>query len=482
MPERFGRYELLERIGKGGMAEVFRARLQAAAGAEKILVIKRILPSYSSDPEFIRMFVNEAKIALPLTHGNITSTFDFGEEQGLYYLAMEYIHGQNLGAVLDRCYDTRTPIPIPAALYLAAEVAKGLAYAHGYTSPTGDRVEIVHLDVSPQNILVSYNGTVKLVDFGISKVLASTADNESLPRGKVNYVAPEQLIEDATVDRRADIFSLGSVLYTLLTGHRPFEGSDDAATLQNVIDGEAKPVSQYSPQLAGLDVLLLNALAKEPEQRFADASEFQVAATQALFGRDPSFGGPQLGEWMRDLFAWDIYTEKPDPEDDPLRDRLLFQLSKAKVELPEAQPTDTRQILALPTVSIPSPDVDSRPRPAPKKRSGRIYFYLAILVAVLAGAGLASLTRESAPGADHVGLDVSNLAAGHGLMSINSWPSATVELDGERRLGKTPILRLEVPAGEHTLTFYRRESGLEKEITVEVPSGGIRTVVVSLER
>src|SRR5690606_8977309 len=213
----------LDLIGKGGMAEVYKARLQVPAGAEKQLVIKRILPSFSADPEFLRLFGNEAKITLPLSHGNITTVFDFGEVAGEYFLAMEYVHGQNLATILERCRETGRPPPIPVVLFVASEVAKGLAYAHGVTSP--GRPEIVHLDVSPQNILVGYEGAVKLTDFGIAKARATAAITEHrIVRGKASYLSPEQ-VEGKTVDGRTDVYALGCVLYEMLTGVRPQDGS-----------------------------------------------------------------------------------------------------------------------------------------------------------------------------------------------------------------------------------------------------------------
>ncbi|MCC7381215.1 MAG: serine/threonine protein kinase [Deltaproteobacteria bacterium] len=496
MPENFGRYQLLSLIGRGGMAELYRARLETPAGAEKILVVKRILPSFSSDPEFLRLFINEAKIALPLTHGNITSVFEFGEVSGQYFLAMEYIHGQNLDAILRRLREVAGRMPIPAALFIAGEVAKGLAYAHGFTSPQGSRVEIVHLDVSPQNVLVSYDGTVKLTDFGIAKVKQS-AEPAGVLRGKPSYLAPEQ-VDGGAVDARTDVFSLGSVLYQMLTGRAPFDGATDEETMQRLRAGEVEPLADLHSELHELEPVVMRALSIDPDLRYANANEFQVALSQAMFRHNPHYGSPQLAEWVRELFAWELF-EAQGAAQSPLRDRLLFQLSAAKVEVdPEKS---TKELLSMGTVSIPPPPPAGPAVIDPETRrsrliSGAFLTSLIILAAALAmalgkhffgedltGLGPAELGGASAAAAASSGdATVNRGGSGTGILSLNAWPSAIVYLNGERLPGTTPILNHQVPEGTHKVTFERPELGLKKEIEVMVPAGAERTVAVTLDR
>lgn len=481
MPEQFGRYQLLARIGEGGMAEVFRARLQSPAGADKILVIKRILEPYSTSPEFLQLFVNEAKIALPLTHGNITSVFEFGEVAGQYYLAMEYIHGKNLEVVLDKVKSNADQIPIEVALFLAAEVARGLSYAHGFISPSGERVEVVHLDVTPGNILISYDGSVKLTDFGIAKARASRIAPGEL-RGKASYLAPEQ-VDHGAVDARTDVFALGCVLYELLTKKRPFEGDSDEETLANVRRGQVSPPSLHRRELELIDALVMKALAPNPAERYASAADFLAKLSEALHRQDPGYNSLQLGDWMRELFSWEIFEEQGGASRE-LRDRLLFQLSKAKVDVEEGK-NSTSELLALRTVSIPPPpppvDYNARDRAIVVRR------ILASVVAIgaLAGLGLAFLRlgplgdQSAEPAIERP--DAGPIPASMGRISVNSWPSAAIYIDGKRVPGRTPILNHELPAGEYTLVF-EQATGARKELQIVVPAGQEKTVVVNLEK
>ena len=476
MPEKFGRYELVERIGKGGMAEVFRARLEAAAGAEKILVIKRILPLYSSDAEFIRLFVNEAKIALPLTHGNITTTFEFGEEDGRYYLAMDYIHGRNLRHVLERARQNLAPIPVPASLFIASEIANGLAYAHGFTSTRGERTEIVHLDVSPSNVLVSYDGAVKLTDFGIARATAAADRQDERLRGKLEYSAPEHLEGKDDADARSDVFSLGCVLYAMLTGRRPLldvAGPEAAAGFRA---GAVEPPSVKVPSVADLDALVMRAIAYDPAARYATAEAFQIALAKALFERAPAYGSRDLGDWLRSTFAWELYNERPDDATDPMRDRLLFQLTKAKVVDFGADEKSTKELKARPSIEIP----DAKPGEMAERPRSRARLWLAVVLVLAAVVAVGYLIRPVPPSAHPPGPPPAPIPEGFGRLSVNSWPSSTVYLDGRRLSDKTPVLDIEVKSGRHELRFSRPEFQVDKRLRVVVGAGENKTVVVRL--
>ncbi|MFY2560845.1 serine/threonine-protein kinase, partial [Corallococcus terminator] len=214
----FGRYTLLERIATGGMAEIYRARMTAVAGVTKPVVIKKILPGYADKSAFVSMFVNEARIAAGLSHGNIAQVFDFGEVGGQYFIAMEWVDGHPLSRVLRRAREKGLyTLPQPLALLVTVEVLEGLAYAHTRLDDRGRPLHIIHRDVSPQNVLLSFEGQVKLVDFGIARArLAGHGESdEAEAKGKYAYFAPEQA-RGRELDARADIFAAGTLLYETL--------------------------------------------------------------------------------------------------------------------------------------------------------------------------------------------------------------------------------------------------------------------------
>lgn len=452
MLERFGRYELLERIGAGGMAEVFRARLVVAPGAEKVLAIKRILPALSADPELLRLFVNEARIATSLAHGNLVGVFEFGEVDGNHYLAMEHVHGQNLAAVLQRARARGGRLPPALSLLVASEVAKGLAHAHGSTTAAGDRVQVVHRDVSPQNILISYDGAVKLTDFGIAQIGSGFAPAEHL-RGKAAYLAPE-IAAGAAVDGRADVWALGAVLYECLTGAPPHAGSDDAAVLAAGRSAAVLPPSREDRSLARYDELLLRALAPNPGNRHAGAREFQVALARALFADAPEIDGPELGTWMRGAFASEL-REHARP--------LLLQ----------------RNLADEPTAELPDPSTIAVPGPAEAsahERGRRWRIAAALCAAALAlAAGVALVVPSPRP-------PPAPAPSAAATLSVHSWPSAAVQLNGHALPGRTPHHGVEVEPGRHTLLFERPELGLRKAIVVDVAPGSSRAIAVTLDR
>jgi serine/threonine-protein kinase len=545
-PAIFGRYELLDKLGEGGMAEVFKARLRGGAGIDKLLVIKRILPSVSSDPEFIRLFVNEAKIALPLTHGNITSTFEFGDVSGQYFLAMEYIHGQDLATVLHRCGEARVRMPVEAALYVASEVAKGLNYAHSYISPTGGRIQVVHLDVSPQNVLISYDGAVKLTDFGIAS-LHRRPDADGKIRGKACYLAPEQAL-GKDVDGRTDIFALGTVLYEALTGVRPFDAPEDLAAVAKVIKAEAAPPSQFRPGMpVNVEEVIMKALHREPHFRYERAADFQVALSQLLFQIAPSYTSQDLAEWMREMFAWEIVEQLPEAQRAGMRDRLLFQFAQARVDV-DAESKSYEELLKMGTVSIPAagagmlagpdgaPTRSLRPggsggpvvapptgllaRLSPLQRvllGGAAVVLLVgafAIVPIVKGGGATPVPTGGVAATQPVEPDefvdddepltgpapaatgptgAAGPAKGAtpapapvkrraGYLSCNSWPWSVVYLDKRRLPGNTPLSRVRVPEGTHRLRFVNPELGLSKEVSVTIVAGAEKTVAVKLDR
>jgi serine/threonine protein kinase len=270
-PERFGRYILLDRIGAGGMAEVFRAVMPGVEGFQRTFVVKRILTERAQSPYFVEMFVQEARINALLHHPNIVQVFDFGNVGGTYFLAMEYLRGRDVSEILKRLRNRERPCPVGVAAFIAREVAGALAYAHTLAAPDGTAFNIVHRDISPSNIICLRTGGVKLLDFGIAKALGEPEverTGHGVFKGKLSYIAPER-IKDLPVDGRADLFALGTVLWEMLAGRRLFRGKSDFETLKNVAEMEVPPPSSIRADVPPeLDRIVARALARDPAERY----------------------------------------------------------------------------------------------------------------------------------------------------------------------------------------------------------------------
>ena len=272
-PTQFGEYHLLEKIATGGMAEVWRARAYGMAGFEKILVIKKVLDTLAKDEEFIRLFVDEARIAVQLHHVNIVQVFDLGRVDETYYMAMEYVHGLDLARFIARSR-SMGPFPIPLALFIVGEVLKALHFAHERTDEGGEPLRIVHCDMSPQNVLISYAGEVKITDFGISRAAFQASSLHDVIRGKYAYMSPEQ-VDGKDLDGRSDLFSLGIILYELLTGKRLFKAKTREETLARVRRAEVPSPRTYRPEVSeDLEAMVLRALSLRPADRFPTGGAF----------------------------------------------------------------------------------------------------------------------------------------------------------------------------------------------------------------
>ncbi len=267
-----GRYELLHRLAMGGMAELYVARHSGIEGFERTVVVKRVLPHLTDDPEFTRMFLDEARIAAALDHPNIAQVTDIDEQDGEFFFAMEYVHGRNLREVLKRAPDG---LPLPLALTIVAKTAAGLHHAHEAVGSDGRALGLVHRDVSPSNVMVGYNGSVKLTDFGIAKASARTAKTVGVQiKGKVGYMSPEQC-RGEDVQRQSDVFALGIVLYEATTGARAFYAPNDFAAMARIIRADYTPPNEIHPHYPqALMRIVSRALAKDPEDRYPTVAEF----------------------------------------------------------------------------------------------------------------------------------------------------------------------------------------------------------------
>ncbi len=288
LPAPFGKYELLEKIGTGGMAEIFRARSVGPDGFEKILVIKRVLPELVSNKAFISLLVAEAKVTSLLNHPNIVQIHELGDVDGTYYIAMEFVDGSDLLNLLSRCTRDRLRVPIEIALHIVSEVSRGLAHAHAATDRDRRALNIIHRDVSPSNILISKSGDVKIMDFGVARAdlgISAPAHEQDrgILKGKLGYMSPEQ-VTGRPIDRRSDIFALGIVLFECLTLKRLFVGQSDVQTLLNIREADVEQrFKRHSYLPKPIRGILRKALAKDPEDRFQTATDFQEAILDYLF-------------------------------------------------------------------------------------------------------------------------------------------------------------------------------------------------------
>ncbi len=309
-PLPFGKYYLLERINVGGMAEVFKAKSFGVEGFERIVAVKRILPSIAEDQEFITMFIDEAKVAVQLTHANIAQIFDLGKVGDAYFIAMEYVHGRDVRAIFDRARKIEQPIPVPMACYNIMKVCEGLDYAHNKKDAAGRDLNLVHRDVSPQNILISYDGEVKVIDFGIAKAATRSAKTQAgILKGKFGYMSPEQ-VRGLPLDRRSDIFSIGICLYELLTVERLFQGESDFSTLEKVRNVEIMPPSTYNPKIPDeLEQIVLKALSKEVEDRYQTAMDLHDDLQSFMYTSGNFFARKDLAAYIKGTFPEDDTTD-----------------------------------------------------------------------------------------------------------------------------------------------------------------------------
>jgi serine/threonine protein kinase len=311
----YGPYTLLERVAAGGMAEVFKAKRSGVEGFEKVVAVKRILPHLSDNKEFVDMFIDEAKVVAGLTHPNIVQIFDLGRLDEAYFIAMEFVHGKDLRSIQRRSRDKGLRLPLDLSAYVVSRVCSALEHAHTRRDEQGLPMGLVHRDVSPQNILISFEGDVKLTDFGIAKATSKAASSESGSlRGKLLYMSPEQA-SGRPVDRRSDIFSLGVVLYELLTDRKPFMATSETAILEMVRACRVDPPSHWNAEVPeDLERIAMRALARIPEERYQDAADMHRDLERALMNLTPP-SSQDLARLMELLFERDERgVREPPPE------------------------------------------------------------------------------------------------------------------------------------------------------------------------
>jgi eukaryotic-like serine/threonine-protein kinase len=336
--QRFGKYVLLDRIAVGGMAEIFLARQEGLEGFEKTIVIKRIRPHLSSQKSFVKMFLNEAKLAAQLNHPNIVQIYDLGKIADSYFIAMEYIFGRDMRRIIPKAEGMDIAFPLVYAVKIASSVCEGLYYAHQKSDLYGNPLNIVHRDVTPENIFVSFDGTVKILDFGIAKAanqIEQTRAGEI--KGKLSYMSPEQCM-GKVLDQRSDLFSLGVVLYEWITGYKLFTGDSEVAILKTITEGKIYPPSYFKPDIPeAVEKILMKALEKDREQRYPSAWALQYDLDRFLSSHEFTPSNIHLANFLKQLFSDELEEE---------RRRLL-----ARAEQPLPPPVDMEE---APLESFPS--------------------------------------------------------------------------------------------------------------------------------
>lgn len=326
-----GKYEVVRRVATGGMAEIYLARVRGIERFEKYVVLKRILPQYARNDAFVRMFLNEARVAATLDHPNIATVYDIDQVDGVYFFTMEYLHGEDLGFLLQELRERAMAMPLEHAITIGVGVAAGLHAAHDKHGSDGKPLGIVHRDVSPQNVVVTFAGSVKLVDFGIAKVTSHPefTGSGSL-KGKFSYMSPEQC-RNQPVDRRSDIFSLGVLLYEITTQTRLFKQDNDVDTIRSVMEAKVPPpssrVSDYPPDL---EAVVLKTLAQGPDARWATARDLQLALEAVAGARGLVVSTAALGEWMDGTFGPKVEPwRSPFGEVDPKQENIATRVVSA---------------------------------------------------------------------------------------------------------------------------------------------------------
>jgi serine/threonine protein kinase len=347
-PAAFGKYYLLGLIARGGMAEVYRAR--SRKDPNRLLAIKCMRPQLAREARFVDMFIREGKLALMLRHPSIVSTTDVGRIEGRYFIAMEYIGGKDLTQVLRRCQEENKRIPVPHAVFIAARIAEGLHHAHTLVGEDGRPLNIVNRDVSPSNVRISYDGEVKMLDFGIAQALMKFTSEIGVLKGKFSYMSPEQ-IRGMPVDARTDIFSTGIILHEMLTTEKLFRGDTEFALMEKVRKADVPPPSRFNRRVTPeLDAIVLKALARDVADRYQSGAQLAADLNKLLVGYN--FRPTELQEFVRGLFRADYAKEVQDT-----------QLARTSVPVDERPVPSTNPSLE-PMLETPPPPTPSVPTPA----------------------------------------------------------------------------------------------------------------------
>ncbi len=488
------KYRLTQKIGSGGMAEVFRATGEGPEGFERAFVVKRILPGLSDAPEFVGMFVDEAKISARLLHPNIVQVFEFAYQDGGYYIVMEPVDGVDMGCLLRKLERRGAVAPAAFVAEVGRQACRGLAFAHGLTSPEGKPYGIVHRDVTPPNIMVAWNGAVKILDFGIARAVQELRTNQTeagIVKGKMSYIAPEML-QGQPPDARSDLFSLGVVLHELLCGRRLFAGETDLETLKLVSEMPVPRPSSRNPEVkAPFDEVILRALARDPAERYQSADEMSQDLERLVLRK--RYAASSFAKQVRALVPEGETTAEP-----TVPVEIVFGQRESSAVIAQAMPQ------APPPPPPPAP-VPAARRPAMERlvavlAGTRASWLPALLpttatliltVIVLRHGGPAPRIPAAPPAPARTPAPVADACTAAALPSsvevaIDSRPqgalvtAATTPGERARPVGETPFV-LRVPRGDAPMTLVVSKRGFAPSAFKVVPNHD-KDVATRLER
>jgi serine/threonine protein kinase len=501
-PRSFGPYTLKRKIASGGMAELYLGETRGPGGFTKPIVVKMIRPDLGADPRFVSMFTEEAKTLAGFVHGNIVPIFDFGQIEGRPYLVMEFIDGIDVETMMETCRAEGIPLPPDVAVWIGIGVASALHYAHAACDASGSPLKLVHRDVSPNNVLVSRAGEVKLCDFGIAFSEGQRAEDDAdLVKGKLHYMSPEQASGES-VDRRSDVFSLGVTLYELALGRHPAGGGSRVDVLRCLAERRGYPaLAEAAPWLdSRLAAIIDKAVSFDPARRFETAEEVRQELTQLLHESYRAFSPSRVGELVVEL------------QERLTRQAISGERGAARAELASF----ASEVRSEPTVSEGATTAPGRKRSRWIAASAGAAALIAIgIAALLYGGGPEEGERPrpadggaprdaGAPPAEasivppvvpsppsHIGAGIdagagSGMSAeekphGFGFLEANASPWAAVRIDG-KQAGETPLKSLKLPAGRHSAVFTNPELSKEEHRTFVIRAGQTTRLIVDMEK
>jgi serine/threonine-protein kinase len=469
LPKRFGKYTLLRSLAKGGMAELFLALQKSVAGFEKLIVIKRILPSMNQDAAFIEMLLQEARTSATLSHPNIVQIFDVGSAEGLYFIAMEHVHGEDIRSVVRQMKTKSVPeFPLEHALAITLGMCAGLTYAHEKSDLDGTALNIVHRDISPQNVVITFSGDVKIVDFGIAKSdskLAGDTKSGKL-KGKVPYMSPEQA-RGENIDARSDIFATGVMLFELTTGKRLFKGSSEFETLKLICEREYPRPSQIRPGYPpALENIVMKALAKDRTQRYQSARDMQSDLEEFVRNERIPVSNIALSQFMQGLFEDKLTSQK----------ELLLQGKQLADIIEQQNPHDPTADYSQPMLSAPGAVTDL---PANRGKGGVFVGLLLAFILVVGGGGSVWFLKHKQQQQAQVIPPLPPPAIKGTIEVSSNPPGASIWINGDLRPEVTPATLTQLPTGGGAIDVKLTHDGFESEkqsvtLTEAAPKGAIK--------